>query len=61
VERLNKELNAAFSDPRTMARIAELGGTPLPGSPADFTRFVANEVEKWSKVVEFSGTKIKAE
>jgi len=61
VERLNKELNAAFADPRTKARIAELGGTPLPGSPADFNRFVAKEVEKWSKVVEFSGAKIKAE
>ena len=61
VERLNKELNAAFADPRTKARIAELGGTPLPGSPADFNRFVAKEIEKWSKVVEFSGAKIKAE
>jgi tripartite-type tricarboxylate transporter receptor subunit TctC len=61
VERLNKELNAAFADPRTKARIAELGATPLPGSPADFGRFIAEEVEKWGKVVEFSGTKIKAE
>jgi len=40
---------------------AELGGTPLPSSPAGFGRFVAKEVEKWGKVVEFSGTKIKAE
>jgi tripartite-type tricarboxylate transporter receptor subunit TctC len=55
VERLNKELNAPFADPRTKARIAELGATPLPGSPADFGRFIAEEVEKWGKVVEFSG------
>jgi hypothetical protein len=61
VERLNKELNAAFADPRTKARIAELVGTPLPGSPANFNRFVAKEVEKWSRVVEFSGAKIKTE
>ena len=61
VQKLNKELNAAFVDPRTKARIAEVGGTPLPGSPGDFGRFIANEVEKWDKVVEFSGVKIKAE
>ena len=61
VEMLNKQLNAAFADPMTRARIVDLGGTPLPGTPADFGRFVAKEVEKWGKVVEFSGTKIKAE
>ena len=57
VQKLNKELNAAFVDPRTKARIAEVGGTPLPGSPGDFGRFIAKEVEKWDKVVEFSGVK----
>jgi tripartite-type tricarboxylate transporter receptor subunit TctC len=61
VEKINKELNAAFADAKTRARIAELGGTPLPGSPADFGRMIAAEVEKWGKVVELSGTKIKAE
>ena len=61
VEKLNKELNAAFADPRTKARIVELGGTPLPGTPADFGRFIDAEVEKWGKAVEFSGAKIKAE
>jgi tripartite-type tricarboxylate transporter receptor subunit TctC len=61
VERLNTELNAALADPKTMARISKVGGTPLPGSPADFGRFIAREVEKWGKVVELSGTKIKAE
>jgi len=57
VERLNHELNAAFSDPRMRARIAELGGTPLPGSPADFGRLIAEETEKWAKVVKLSGAK----
>jgi hypothetical protein len=47
VQKLNKELNAAFVDPRTKARIAEVDGTPLPGSPRDFGRFIAKEVEKW--------------
>jgi tripartite-type tricarboxylate transporter receptor subunit TctC len=61
VEKVNKELNAAFTDAKTTARIAELGGTPLPGSPADFGTMIAAEVEKWSKVVELSGTRIKAE
>jgi tripartite-type tricarboxylate transporter receptor subunit TctC len=61
VQKLNKELNAAFVDPRTKARIAEIGGTPLPGSAGDFGRFIAKEVKKWDKVVEFSGVKIKAE
>jgi tripartite-type tricarboxylate transporter receptor subunit TctC len=61
VDKVNKELNAAFTDAKTRARIAELGGTPLPGSPADFGRMIAAEVEKWSKVVELSGTRIKAE
>jgi len=57
VERLNQELNAAFTDPRMKARIAELGGTPLPGSPADFAKLFADEAEKWAKVVKFAGAK----
>jgi hypothetical protein len=50
-----------LADPKTRARIAELGGTPLPGSPADFGKMIAEEIDKWSRVVELSGTKIKAE
>jgi tripartite-type tricarboxylate transporter receptor subunit TctC len=57
VERLNQELNAAFADPKMKARIAESGGTPLPGSPADFAKLFAVETEKWAKVVKFSGAK----
>jgi tripartite-type tricarboxylate transporter receptor subunit TctC len=57
IERLNKEINAAFSDPRMKARLADLGGTPLPGSPADFGRLIADETEKWARVVKFSGAR----
>ena len=57
VEKLNQELNAAFADPKMKARIAELGGTPLPGSPADFAKLFAAETEKWAKVVKLSGAK----
>jgi len=57
VERLNQELNAAFADPKMRALIADLGGTPLPGSPADFAKLFAEETEKWAKVVKFSGAK----
>ena len=56
-ERLNEALNAAFADPRMKARIADLGGTPLPGSPGDFAKLFAGEAEKWAKVVKFSGAK----
>jgi hypothetical protein len=52
---LNKEINAGLADPKLRARLAELGGTALPGSPADFGAFIAEETEKWGKVVKFSG------
>ena len=51
VERLNRELNAAYADPRIRGRLVELGGTVLAGPPADFGRHVADETEKWSRVV----------
>src|SRR5712691_1934807 len=57
VEALNTEINATFADPRMKARLADTGGIVLPGSPADFGRLIAEETEKWAKVVKFSGAK----
>jgi len=57
IDRLNLEINAGLSDPRIMARLAELGGTMIRGSPAEFGRLIAEETEKWAKVVKFSGAK----
>jgi tripartite-type tricarboxylate transporter receptor subunit TctC len=56
-EKLNKEINAGLADPKTKARLADLGGTPLVGSPADFGKLIADETEKWGKVVKFLGIK----
>jgi tripartite-type tricarboxylate transporter receptor subunit TctC len=57
VERLNKEINAGIADPQLKARLVELGGMPLPGSPAEFGKFIANETEKWAKVIKFANIK----
>jgi tripartite-type tricarboxylate transporter receptor subunit TctC len=57
VEKLNKEINAALADANMKARLADLGGTVLPGSPADFGKLIAEETEKWGKVVKFAGIK----
>jgi tripartite-type tricarboxylate transporter receptor subunit TctC len=57
VNRLNKEINAGLADPNLKARFAELGAAVLPLSPADFGKFIADETEKWGKVVKFSGAK----
>ena len=57
VETLNREINAALADPKLQARVAELGATVLPGSPADFSKLVADETEKWAKVIKFAGIK----
>jgi tripartite-type tricarboxylate transporter receptor subunit TctC len=57
IDTLNKEINAALADPNMKARIADLGGTVLAGSPADFGKLIAEETEKWGKVVKFSGAK----
>jgi tripartite-type tricarboxylate transporter receptor subunit TctC len=58
VDKLNKEVNGALANPKFRARLAEIGATPLAGSPADFGRLIANDTEKWSKVVKFSGAKV---
>jgi tripartite-type tricarboxylate transporter receptor subunit TctC len=57
VDKLNKEINAGLADPKIKARLADLGGTPLVGSPADFGKLIADETEKWRKVVKFVGIK----
>jgi tripartite-type tricarboxylate transporter receptor subunit TctC len=57
IEKLNKEVDAGLSDPKLNARLAGLGGTVLAGSPADFGKLIAEETEKWGKVVKFSGAK----
>src|SRR5712672_2879910 len=57
VDRLNREINAAIADPGMKARLAAIGGEPLPGSPAEFGRLIAEETEKWAKVVRAAGIK----
>lgn len=57
VDKLNKTMNAILADPKTKARFTELGGSTLPGSPADFAKYLADETEKWGKVVKFAGIK----
>jgi tripartite-type tricarboxylate transporter receptor subunit TctC len=57
IDRLNREINAAFADPRMKARLTDVGGTVLPGTPEEFQKFVASEMEKWAKVVKFAGLK----
>jgi tripartite-type tricarboxylate transporter receptor subunit TctC len=57
IERLNKEINAALADPRIKVRFADLGATAVPGSPAEFGKLIADDTEKWAKVVKFAGIK----
>jgi tripartite-type tricarboxylate transporter receptor subunit TctC len=57
VDKLNAEINAALADPAMKAKLIALGGLPLPGSPNQFGKFVADETVKWAKVVKFSGAR----
>jgi tripartite-type tricarboxylate transporter receptor subunit TctC len=57
IDKLNKEINAGLVDPKVKARLANMGSTALPGSPADFGKLIAEETEKWAKVVKLSGAK----
>ena len=57
VDKLNKEINAALSDPKIKTRLADLGGTVLSGSPADFGKLIADETEKWGKVIRAANIK----
>ena len=54
---LNKAINAAYVDPKMKARFADTGGGVLPGSPAEFGLVLAQEIEKWARVVKASGMK----
>jgi tripartite-type tricarboxylate transporter receptor subunit TctC len=56
-DKLNKEINAGLADPKMKARIADLGATVLGGTPAEFGKLIAEETEKWGKVVKFAGIK----
>jgi tripartite-type tricarboxylate transporter receptor subunit TctC len=56
VEQLNKEVNAALADPKMKVRLADLG-VALPGSPAEFGKLIAEETEKWAKVIKSAGIK----
>jgi tripartite-type tricarboxylate transporter receptor subunit TctC len=57
IDRLNKEINAGLADPKLKTRLADLGGTVLVGSPADFGKFIADETEKWAKVIRTANIK----
>ena len=57
IDKLNKEINAGLADPKIKARLADFGGTVLAGSPADFGKLIADETEKWAKVIKFAGIK----
>jgi tripartite-type tricarboxylate transporter receptor subunit TctC len=57
VEKLNKEINAGLADPKFEARLADLGATTFPGSPSDFGKLIADDTEKWAKVIQFAGIK----
>jgi tripartite-type tricarboxylate transporter receptor subunit TctC len=57
IEKLNKETNAALVDPKMKARIADLGGVPLPMTPGEFGKFIADETEKWAKVIRVANIK----
>jgi tripartite-type tricarboxylate transporter receptor subunit TctC len=56
-DKLNTEINAALADPKIKARLAELGGTAFVGSPADFSKLIADETEKWGKVIRAANIK----
>jgi tripartite-type tricarboxylate transporter receptor subunit TctC len=55
IDRVNQAINAGLAEPKIKARLAELGGVILPGSPTDFGKFIADETEKWAKVIKFAG------
>jgi tripartite-type tricarboxylate transporter receptor subunit TctC len=57
IDRLNKEINAALADPKIKARLADIGAVPMPMTPAEFGKFIADETEKWGKVIRAANIK----
>jgi tripartite-type tricarboxylate transporter receptor subunit TctC len=57
IDTLNKEINAGLADPKMKAHLADLGSTPLAGSPGDFGKLIADEINKWAKVIQFANIK----
>jgi tripartite-type tricarboxylate transporter receptor subunit TctC len=57
IDKLNKEINAAFDDPKVRSRLNDLGGEAMPMTPAAFSKLIADETDKWGKVVKFAGMK----
>ena len=58
IDRLSKEMNAVLADPETVTRLTNIGSEPFAGSPADFEKFIAAEIDKWGKVVRFASLKV---
>ena len=58
VDKLNQETNAGLADPALKARLIDMGGIPMPMNPADFGKFVAEEIDKWAKVIKFANIKL---
>ena len=58
IDKLNKEINAGLANAQMKARLADMGGVLLSGSPADFGRLIAGETEKWAKVIKFAKIKV---
>ena len=57
IDTLNKEINAGLADPKMKAHLADLGSAPLAGSPGDFAKLIAGEINKWAKVIQFANIK----
>jgi tripartite-type tricarboxylate transporter receptor subunit TctC len=57
IDKLNRAINAVIADPKMKARLADLGGTVLSSSPADFGKLIADETDKWGKVIKSAGIK----
>jgi tripartite-type tricarboxylate transporter receptor subunit TctC len=58
IDRINAEVNRALADPKMREKLAELGGTPIPGTPEDFGKVIQHETDKWAKVVKASGAQV---